>query len=214
MPESPPVAGFSRREVLRLLAGSVVSIGALAGCRPSARTGQSSHSTQGGTSADGSMATSAVRAAGGKSAAAADERRDAVVGRAAANERALIAAYDDAMAHFPELLANLKPLRDDHARHLDGLVPGASQSLTPSPTPAPSSAAITATASSPALSSSGAPASSPAHANALAHLEGLEHAAAAARLDDLAGVPGSLARLVASIGACEAAHETFLKAMT
>ncbi|MGH7621320.1 MAG: hypothetical protein ACREMU_03185, partial [Gemmatimonadaceae bacterium] len=225
VPERPPAKGFSRREVLSLVAGSVISIGALAGCRPSTRNGQA---TKIGAPTDASTAT-----AGGPSAPAVDARRDGVVARAAANERALIAAYDAALTNSASsaLAAKLRALREDHARHLDGLVPGASASLTPTPTPAPaasspatsspatsspatSSPATAVARSSRALSASRAAASSPSHATALAHLANLEHAAAAARLDDLAGTPGSLARLVASIGACEAAHEALLKVMT
>lgn len=221
MPQRAPRTRLTRREALRLFAGSVISIGALTGCRPSSRRGQSSSARE--SSSDAENATGPAKTAG--ATAVTDKRRDAVVARVAANERALLAAYDDAIARFPGLAAKLTPLRADHARHLDGITPGASTSASPSPSPTPAPAPPSGTnaaarsskaPASQAATTHGSPssASSPATAEALALLAALEHSAAAARLDDLSGTPGSLARLVASIGGSEAAHETLLKAMT
>jgi hypothetical protein len=126
---------------------------------------------------------------------------NAAVERAAAAERTLLAAYDSAIRDFPDLLARLGPLRADHAAHLQGLIPGAAiaapdaTSSNPGSTPAASSALPDPAATLRTLRS----------------LADLEQAAAAARLADMGTSAGSLARLIASIGGCEAAHAAMLR---
>jgi hypothetical protein len=66
--------------------------------------------------------------------------------------------------------------------------------------PAPPSSASTSTALA-----------SPSASPVLDRLGSLEHDAAAARVDDVMSSSGSLARLVASIGGCEAAHAALLQ---
>jgi hypothetical protein len=119
---------------------------------------------------------------------------DPVVERAAAAERALLLAYDTAALSHPELASVLAPLRADHAAHLQGLLPDANTNST-------------------IASSNPAPSSSPSDA-VVGDLAGLERAAAAARLDDLAAAGGSLARLLASIGGCEASHAALLSLLS
>lgn len=180
---------MSRRAALRLLAGA--ALGALSGCRPVNRASRA------GPSASGSERTE-------HSAQPPPATRDAgnvVVERAAAAERVLLAAYDRAAADFPDLLTRLAPLRADHAAHLHGLIPDAviATPVATSPDLAPSSAASVAGS---AL---------PDPAATVRGLADLEKAAAAARLADVGASAGSLARLIASIGGCEAAHAAQLR---
>jgi hypothetical protein len=137
-----------------------------------------------------------------------------VARRVAAAEQALLAAYDAVAVAHPELAGRLAPFRADHAAHLQGLVPGATPSTTTSATTAPSSTAPSSTAPS-STASAGPPLSSPPASTAILHqLADLERSAAAARLGDVATTSGSLARLIASIGGCEAAHAALLSVAT
>jgi hypothetical protein len=131
-----------------------------------------------------------------------------VARRVAVDEQALLAAYDAVALAHPELAGRLAPFRADHAAHLQGLVPGATPSTTPS---------TTAPASNPASGTASAlpPLSSPPSSTAILHnLADLERDAAAARLGDVGATSGSLARLIASIGGCEAAHAALLSVAT
>lgn len=103
----------------------------------------------------------------------------------------MLLAYDTAAAAHPDLASVLAPLRADHAAHLQGLLPSA--------------------VTSPAAIASSNPVASISPSDAvLVDLATLERAAAAARLTDVAATGGSLARLLASIGGCEAAHAALL----
>jgi hypothetical protein len=180
---------MSRRAALRLLAGAALA--AVSGCRPGNRAGQTGPSASGsrGVESSAEPQSPTVNAA------------NAAVERAAAAERNLLAAYDRAIRDFPDLLARLGPLRADHAAHLQGLIPGAAI------------AAPDATSSNPASTPAAPVASSapPDPAATLRSLADLEQAAAAARLADMGTSAGSLARLIASIGGCEAAHAALLR---
>jgi hypothetical protein len=193
---------LSRRTALRLL--GVSALATVAGCRPSKK------SDDGAASAVGSPSTSS-------SSSVSVASSQALARRVADDERTLIAAYDEAMRAAPDLEPVLAPLRADHAAHLVGLTPGAptgpagpagsaaGTSATPTPTP---SAAGAATGSSAVK-----PPSSPAQslrAQTLSTLAARERTAAAARVDDLMSAEGSLARVLASIGGCEAAHAALL----
>ena len=203
---------MTRRTLLRL--GAVAGLSALAGCRPNAGSATASPPPTNGPSAG--MARSADLTA-------------ALVRRGADAEQSLISAYDEAIAGHPELAALLVPLRADHVAHLTGLVPGA----TPSPSSgtatgsasgslpgsAPGSALGSTSGSAPGSGSDSASDSGPAAAGSAApekvtaRLADLERAAAAARVDDLMTTPdgaGSLARVLASIGGCEASHAALL----
>jgi len=196
---NPP--SLSRRAALRLLGAALLA--SVAGCRPSKKSD--------GEGAPSSGATS------GRAPATRTPAAKALAARVADDERQLIAAYDAAIAAQPELTPMLEPLRANHAAHLVALVPG---SATSSASPRPTSATPTPSAGSAAGNSSGAtgnssgaagsPAQSP-RAQTLAGLAARERAAAAARVDGLMSADdGSLARLLASIGGCEAAHAALL----
>ena len=122
---------------------------------------------------------------------------DPVVARAAAAENDLLLAYESAAFTHPELASVFAPLRADHVAHLRGLLPTAATSPPPP-------------IASPLVTSPNAVASTAPSDPVLAQLASLERAAAAARLTDVAATSGSLARLLASIGGCEAAHAALL----
>ncbi|GGO77056.1 twin-arginine translocation signal domain-containing protein [Nonomuraea cavernae] len=114
--------------------------------------------------------------------------------------RQLIAEKEATIALYSTLIADggarLTPFRDRHQAHLSELrrrfpgVPAAS--ATPSATP------------------SAAPSATAAPKVTLSRLRTLERRAAALRTRQLTGVPPAMAQLVASIGACEAAHAVAL----
>jgi hypothetical protein len=112
--------------------------------------------------------------------------------------KGLIAEKERTVALYSSLIAGgaqkLVPFRDRHQAHLNELrkhVPAAA-SASPS---APASPSATATATPKA---------------SLSRLRDLERKAAALRTRQLAGVSPGMAQLIASIGACEAAHATAL----
>ena len=190
--EEPPVSDspLTRRAVLKLFGVSGLVV--VSGCRRS------------DTSARDRAATSGVPAAPTPSGS----KVESVAARVADAERDLLTAYDAAIGAHPELAPKLSPLRAEHAAHLVGVTPSAS---TATPTPSPS-----ATPNVTAGSATAAPAQPPASqqsaaAGVLAGLAALERGAAAARLADLGATSGSLARLIASIGGCEAAHAALLE---
>ncbi|MCF6470076.1 hypothetical protein FAF44_16975 [Nonomuraea sp. MG754425] len=107
-----------------------------------------------------------------------------------AEKERTIALYSSAVAKGSEKLA---PFRDRHQAHLTELrkyVPKAATTAPTSGTPAPSPSA------------SGKP--------SLSRLRELERKAAAQRPRQLDGVSPGVAQLIASIGACEAAHAVAL----
>ena len=185
---------MTRRTLLRLAGAAGLSV--LAGCRPNAGSATASPAPTGNPPA-GTARSADVAAA--------------LARRGADAERSLISAYDAAIANHPELAALLVPLRADHVAHLAGLVPGATPSAGPGT--APGSAPTSGPGSAFASASGAAPAGSTAPETVTASLATLERAAAAARVDDLMTTPngaGSLARLLASIGGCEASHAALL----
>jgi len=193
MPDLSQPTEFSRRTALRLF--GVATVGLLAGCR---------HSSDRAAPATPSRAPSPTPPAAHPNSPATPARTvaptptvDPVVARAAAAESDLLLAYESAALTHPELASLLTPLRADHAAHLWGLLPTAV-------TTPPASTGPTVAGSSPVAST--APPDP-----VLAQLASLERAAAAARLTDVAATSGSLARLLASIGGCEAAHAALLE---
>ncbi|MFJ7591054.1 hypothetical protein ACIQZO_27495 [Streptomyces sp. NPDC097617] len=110
--------------------------------------------------------------------------------------------YDATAAAHPALAARLAPLRaavDAHAAAL---------SLTPSapPSPTPSRSGGTG-AAAPAVSGEPVPAKPE---EALTALADAERSLSESRTIDLAGAPGELARLLASVAACGAVHAHLL----
>ena len=196
---------LSRRAALRLL--GVALLGAAAGCRPTKK------------SDDARRSSPETGPTPGRASSATAPPSQALAARVADDERALIAAYDTAIAAQPALTSTLAPLRAEHAAHLVGLTPGApttpANSSSTSATPTPSvvnPSVVNPSVGGPSGSPAGSPGQSP-HAETLADLAARERAAAAARVDDLmSSDDGSLARLLASIGGCEAAHAALLAA--
>jgi hypothetical protein len=201
---------LTRRTVLRAL--GVAAVGLLAGCRSAKRPAAARASV---TSASSPLpaASPAVTA----SAQPTLSPDDLLARRVAAAETELVAAYDAAALQHPDLATVLAPFRADHAAHANALLPGAASpaprtalpSSVPSPSAPPSNSSPPTTAPS-----STAPTSAPPPNPIIAALAALESSAAATRVDDLATTTGSLARLLASIGGCEAAHATLLAAAT
>jgi hypothetical protein len=198
---------LTRRTLLRAL--GVAAVGLLAGCRSAKRPAAARASVTSPAPHSSSPPLPLASSAVAQPTLSPDE---SLARRVAVAETALVAAYDAAAVQHPELAGQLAPFRADHAAHADALLPGAA-----SPAPriaAPSSTAPSSTPPSSAPLSSTAPSSTPPPNPIIAALAALEGSAAAARVDDLATTTGSLARLLASIGGCEAAHAALLMAAT
>ncbi|MGW5401829.1 hypothetical protein [Streptomyces sp. NPDC003952] len=123
----------------------------------------------------------------------------------------LLERYDATAAAHPALAERLAPLRASVAAHTaalgDGGSPAPSRSASaPSPasSPAPSG---TAAAAPPAPGAAPVPA---APAEALTALADAERSLAEARTISLAGAPGELARMLASVAACGHVHAYLL----
>ncbi|MER7478418.1 hypothetical protein ABTX60_12285 [Streptomyces sp. NPDC126510] len=118
--------------------------------------------------------------------AAADRAR----ARAARDSAELVERYDAVIAARPGLAGRLRPLREEVVRHTQAFGGGrkASPSVSPSASPSPSAAV-------------------PGNdKDALAGLAAAERELADRRVKALGGVPGELARLLASAAAAGAAH--------
>ncbi|MEU6399885.1 hypothetical protein ABZ867_23280 [Streptomyces cinnamoneus] len=111
----------------------------------------------------------------------------------------LLERYDTTAAAHPDLVARLAPLRAAVAAHTAALSP-ATASGSPSPAPSPSGGTG---AAAPAPSGEPVPAKP---AEALTALADAERSLSEARTIDLAGAPGELARMLASVAACGAVH--------
>lgn len=200
----PKEASLTRRSALQLLV--VVAASAVAGCRSGKQQAAPAAPATGATPASRPSASTAAPSPRtttppASPPAAPATLADPTAQAAATSERALVAAYDDAMRAHPDLAGALGAFRADHAAHLKAL--NADVALSPAPVPPSASTPIAPT--SPA-----SPAMSPSTATVVAALTDLETRAAAARLDDMATASGSLAALLASIGGCEAAHAAAL----
>ncbi|MFJ9941903.1 hypothetical protein [Streptomyces erythrochromogenes] len=110
----------------------------------------------------------------------------------------LLERYDATTAAHPDLAARLAPLRAAVAAHTAALSPAASGS--PSPAASPSGG----TGAAAPAASGGPVAAKPAEA--LTALADAERSLSEARTIDLAGAPGELARMLASVAACGAVH--------
>lgn len=114
----------------------------------------------------------------------------------------LLERYDATAAAHPALAARLAPLRAAVAAHTVALSP--TRSAPPSPSPSPSGGTG---AAAPAASGEPVP---PKPDEALTALADAERSLAESRTIDLAGAPGELARLLASVAACGAVHAYLL----
>ncbi|MFF4850144.1 hypothetical protein [Streptomyces sp. NPDC001194] len=184
MPWTPP-SRPSRRSLLAGAAGAagvagVAGAALLTGCSD----GGGSPDTGGGVPLERRMRETAVRE----------------------SER-LLERYDATAAAHPALAARLAPLRAAVAAHA-----GALASADPAPGRPPGSAPPSA---SPSSAAAGAPVASagpvpPKPEEALTALADAERSLAEARTVTLAGAPGELARLLASVAACGAVHAYLL----
>ncbi|MGZ9933725.1 hypothetical protein ACXNSR_28060 [Streptomyces sp. NC-S4] len=114
----------------------------------------------------------------------------------------LLERYDSTAAAHPALASRLAPLRAAVAAHTAALSP------TPSAPPSPSPSRSGGTgAAAPAASGEPVP---PKPDEALTALADAERSLSESRTIDLAGAPGELARLLASVAACGAVHAYLL----
>ena len=122
---------------------------------------------------------------------AADRRARA---RAARDSEGLVERYDAVIAAHPGLAERLRPLRAEAVRHAQAFGGGPGRKASPSPSPS-SSSAVPSAAAVPADDK-----------DALASLAAAERELADRRAKALLGMPGELARLLASVAAAGAAH--------
>lgn len=116
--------------------------------------------------------------------------------RAIRDSTALVARYDAVAAAHPALAARLAPLRAETARHVEAF----------------GGRAPATTAPAGKAGSTADPAVPPTQARALADLAAAERSLADRRATALLGVPGDLARLLASVAASGATHVLLLTA--
>ncbi|MFD5410563.1 hypothetical protein [Streptomyces nojiriensis] len=114
----------------------------------------------------------------------------------------LLERYDATAATHPALAARLAPLRAAVAAHAAALSPTPSAPPPPSPSPSGGTGAA-----APAASGEPVP---PKPEEALTALADAERSLSESRTIDLAGAPGELARLLASVAACGAVHAYLL----
>jgi len=122
--------------------------------------------------------------------------------RAARDSEDLVARYDAVLAAHPAVERLVAPLRAEAVRHMEAFGGGASApSSSPSATPSPSAS------TSPSASVRAVPAD---QRDALTELAAAERTLADERAKALLGLPGELARLLASVAAAGAAHAFLL----
>ncbi|MFJ3658170.1 hypothetical protein ACIPPR_33300 [Streptomyces nigra] len=122
--------------------------------------------------------------------------------RAARDSEDLVARYDAVLAAHPAVERLVAPLRAEAVRHMEAFGGGASApSSSPPATPSPSASA------SPSASVRAVPAD---QRDALTELAAAERTLADERAKALLGLPGELARLLASVAAAGAAHAFLL----
>ncbi|MEU9301213.1 hypothetical protein [Streptomyces sp. NPDC048269] len=116
----------------------------------------------------------------------------------------LLERYDATGAAHPALAERLAPLRTAVAAHAAALAPVSAGSPSPAVSSSPSGGTG---AAAPAPGGEPVP---PNPAEALTALADAERSLSEARTIDLAGAPGELARLLASVAACGAVHAYLL----
>ncbi|MDH6542984.1 hypothetical protein ACFXJO_19860 [Streptomyces lavendulae] len=125
----------------------------------------------------------------------------------------LLERYDATVAVHPGLAERLAPLRAAVAAHSAALAfpaPAATRSASPSPSASPSASAAAAAATPSGSTAAGRADVPPKPAEALSALADAERSLSEARTIALAGAPGELARLLASVAACGAVHAYLL----
>ncbi|PNG16684.1 hypothetical protein [Streptomyces cahuitamycinicus] len=136
---------------------------------------------------------------GGDSGGPAGEGRpaaDRARARAARDSEALVERYDAVIAARPGLAGRLRPLREETVRHARAL--GGGRKASPSASPSASASSSATPSASAAVPGN--------DKDALAGLAAAEKELADRRARVLGGVPGELARLLASVAAAGAAH--------
>ncbi|TGA96324.1 hypothetical protein E4099_24210 [Streptomyces palmae] len=131
--------------------------------------------------------------------------------RAERQSTELLARYDATLAAHPALADRLAPLRAETARHAQAFAgrPAGGTPGAPSGSPAPASASAAPKHGAAHSGADGTPVPDRPEA-ALAALARAERRTADARTAALAEAPGELARLLASVAACGAAHAYLL----
>lgn len=119
----------------------------------------------------------------------------------------LLERYDATSAAHPDLAERLGPLRASVAAHAAALAADPTASPSPSRSRGSSPSASASAAVSPAPGAEPVPAKP---AEALAELADAERSLAEARTISLAGAPGELARMLASLAACGRVHAYLL----
>ncbi|MCF3178940.1 hypothetical protein IPZ70_03100 [Streptomyces polychromogenes] len=117
----------------------------------------------------------------------------------------LLERYDATAAVHPDLAERLTPLREAVAAHVRALALTA-----PKPGPAPSRTASPSGSPSPSAPAAGRAEVPAKPTEALSALADAERSLSEARTIALAGAPGELARLLASVAACGAVHAYLL----
>ncbi|MFB6522357.1 hypothetical protein [Streptomyces sp. NPDC056401] len=117
----------------------------------------------------------------------------------------LLERYDATSAAHPALAQRLVPLRASVAAHAAALAEGS-----PSSPPSRSASAASPVPSGGAAAAPPAPGAAPVPAEALTALADAERSLAEARTISLAGAPGELARMLASVAACGHVHAYLL----
>ncbi|MEU5031526.1 hypothetical protein [Streptomyces milbemycinicus] len=183
-PSSSSASRFPGRRDLLLTGGAIGATALLAGC-----------SDDSGSRSD---------------AAGAPTGEDRLRTRGARDSGALLARYDATADAHPRLADRLRPLREETARHLEAFRVPASASASSSSS---SSASPSASASASPSASAGAtrvPDVPKDEKKALAALARAERHTADTRTAALRDAPPELARLLASVAACGAAHAYLL----
>lgn len=125
----------------------------------------------------------------------------ALVTKAVADKEDLLAAYEATLTQFAQLSDRLKPLREDHAAHLAALTTELDKLGGRAEQPGPSASASPTGPSVPG-----------SRDQAVEALATAELAAAGRRVGQCRDAKSpELARLLASIGGCEAAHTAVLR---
>ncbi|MGW6708574.1 hypothetical protein ACWGDE_27290 [Streptomyces sp. NPDC054956] len=122
----------------------------------------------------------------------------------------LLERYDATAAAHPALAQGLAPLRASVAAHAAALAEDRRPAPSRSAKPSASASATASAAASAAAPGTGAEPVPPKPAEALTALSDAERSLAEARTISLAGAPGELARMLASLAACGHVHAYLL----
>lgn len=158
----------------------------------------------GAAGAGGAALLSGCSAAGSPDTASGISLEQRMREAAVRDSERLLERYDATVAAHPDLAERLAPLRTAVAAH--------AAALSPAPAGAPSrsaSASPSGGTGAAAPAPSGEPVA-PKPAEALTALADAERSLSETRTIDLAGAPGELARLLASVAACGAVHAYLL----